>query len=166
MRVGAREAFAAQHLEQYLGVVSRHVGIGHPLGRGVTEVAPSVDHLLGRTAADAELQPTAGDDVGGAGVLDHVQRVLVAHIDDRGADLDPRGLRADGSEQREGGAELAGEVMHAEVSSVGAELLGSDGEVDRLQQRVGSRSRLRLRRCRPMAEREEADLFHGRALWG
>ena len=129
-----------------------HVGIGHPLGRGVTEVAPSVDHLLGRAAADAQLQASAGDEVGRTSVLRHVQRVLVPHVDDRGADLDPLGLRADSRQQRKGRAELAGEVMHTEVSPVRAELLGGDGQVDRLQQRVGRRSRLRLGRGRPMAK--------------
>ena len=67
----------------------RHVGIGHPLRRRIAEVAPAIDHLLGRAAADAELQAAAGDEIGGAGVLRHVQRVLVAHVDDRRADLDP-----------------------------------------------------------------------------
>ena len=58
------------------------------LGRRVAEIATAVDHLLGRAAADAELQPPAGDQVGGARVLHHVERVLVAHVDDRGAELD------------------------------------------------------------------------------
>ena len=160
MRIRPREALAAQHLEQHLGVAPRHVGVGHPLGRREAEVAPAVDHLLGRAAADAELQAAAGDEVGGAGVLRHVQRVLVAHVDDGGADLDPLGLRAARRQQRERRAELAGEVMHPEVGAVGAELLGGDGELDRLQQRVGRRTRLRLRRRGPMAEREEADFFH------
>ena len=70
-------------------------------------------------------------------------------------------LRAAGREQRERRAELAGEVMHPEIGPVRAELLGRDGELDRLQQRVGRRARLRLRRRRPMAEGEEADVFHG-----
>ncbi len=135
-----------------------------PLGRRVTEIAPALDHLLGRAATDAELQASAGDEVGRAGVLRHVERVLVAHVDDRGADLDPLGPRADGRQQRERRAELAGEVMHAEVGAVRAELLGGDRELDRLQQRVGRRSRLRLRRRRPMAEGEEADFFHGHAI--
>ena len=50
--------------EQHLGVAPGHVGVGHPLGQGETEVAPAVDHLLGRAAADAELQAPTGDDVG------------------------------------------------------------------------------------------------------
>ncbi len=94
LRVRPREALALQHLEEHLGVAPRHLGIAHPLGRRVTEVAPAVDHLFGRAAADAELQAPAGDQVGGAGVLRHVHRVLVAHVDDRGADLDPLGPRA------------------------------------------------------------------------
>src|SRR5437764_6946354 len=51
--------------------------------------------------------------------------------------------------------------MDAEIGPVGAELLGRDGELDRLQQRIGRRARPRLRRLRPMAEGEEADVFHG-----
>ena len=95
-----------------------------------------------------------------AGVLRHVHRVLVAHVDDRGADLDALGPRADGGQERERRAELAGVVMDAEERAVGAELLGGDSEVDRLQQRVGRCSSLGLRRRSPMAEGEEADLFH------
>ena len=56
------------------------------LGGLVAEVAPAVDDLLGRTAADAQLEAAAGDEVGcarRAGVLGHVQRVLVAHVDRR-----------------------------------------------------------------------------------
>jgi len=79
-------------------VASRHIGIGHPLRRGVTEVAPSIDHLLGGTAADAQLQASAGDDVGRTSVLCHVQRVLIPHIDDRSANLNPLGFCADSSQ--------------------------------------------------------------------
>ena len=75
-------------VEEDLGVAAGHVGVGLALGRLVAEVAPAVDHLLGRAAADAELQAAAGDEVGRAGVLGHVERVLVAHVDDRRADLD------------------------------------------------------------------------------
>ena len=160
-RVGLGEALAAQHFEKDLGVAPRHVGVGHAIRRDVTEVAKAVDHLLGRAAADAELQAPAGDEVGAACVLRHVHRVLVAHVDDRGADLDALGLGAAGREQRERRAELAGEVMHPEIGPVRAQLLGRDGELDRLQQRVGRRPRLRLWRRGPMAEGEEADVFHG-----
>ena len=49
------------------------------------------------------------------------------------ANLDPLRLRTDSGQQGEGRAELAGEVMHAEISPVRAEFLGSDGQIDRLQ---------------------------------
>ena len=160
-RVGLREALAVQQLEEDLGVAPRHVGVGLALRRRVAEVAPAVDHLLGRAAADAELQAAAGDEIGRAGVLRHVERVLVAHVDDGGADLDPLGPRADRRQQRERRAELAGEVVDAEVRAVGAELLGRDGELDRLQQRVGRRADLRVGRGGPVAEGQEADVFHG-----
>ena len=77
-----------EHLEEDLGVAARHVGVGLAFGRHVAEMAPAVDHLLGRAAADAQLQPAARDEVGRPGVLGHVQRVLVAHVDDGRADLD------------------------------------------------------------------------------
>ena len=54
-----------------------------------------------------ELQPAARDQVGRAGVLRHVERVLVAHVDDGGADLDAARPRADRGEQRERRARAA-----------------------------------------------------------
>ena len=132
-----------------------------PSAGTIAEIAPAIDHLLGRAAADAELQPPAGDEVGRACVLGHVERVLVAHVDDGRADLDAAGPRADRRQQRKRRAELAREVMDAEVSAVRAQLLRRDGKVDGLQQRIGGGPRLRMRRGRPMAEREEADFLHG-----
>ena len=131
----------------------RHVGIGLTLLRHVAEVAPAVDHLLRRPTADAELEPTARDQVGGARVLCHVQRILVAHVDHGRADLDLFRARAYRREQRERRAELSREMVHAEVRAVGAELLGGDRELDRLRQRVGPRANLRVRRRRPVPER-------------
>ena len=160
-RIGLGEAFALQQLEKYLGVGARHVGVGLAVLRHVTEIAPAVDHLLGRTAGNAELQPAAGDEVGGAGVLHHVKRVLVAHVDDGGAELDFLGARAARRQQRKRRAELAGEMVDAKISPVGAQFLGRDRELDRLQQRVGGRAHLRLRRWRPVTEGEKADVFHG-----
>src|SRR3954469_1215070 len=101
-----------------------HIGLGPTFLRRITEGAPAVDDLLRRTAADAELQPTARDQIRGARVLGHIQRILVAHVDDGRADLDLAGARADRGEQRERRAELAREVMYAEIGAVGAELLG------------------------------------------
>ena len=74
------------------------------------------------------------------------------HIDDGRADLNLFGLRADGSQQRERRAELTGKVMHTEIGAVGAELFGCDGELNRLHEGVGCRSRLRLGRSGPMAK--------------
>ena len=61
-------------------------------------------------------------------------------------------------------SELAGEVVNAEIRPVRAQLLGRDGQIDGLQERVGRRARLRLRRGRPVPEREEADFFHAGSL--
>ena len=95
-----------------------------------------------------ELEATAGDEVGGAGVLDHVQRVLVAHVDDRRPDLDALRPGADRRQERERRRELLGEVVDPEVRAVGAEVLDRLRELDRLDQRVGRRPHLRVRRCR------------------
>ena len=72
-----------------------HVGVVLALGRLETEKSPSIDHLLGRASADAELQAPACDEIGGTGVLGHVERVLAAHVDHGRADLDLAGLRPD-----------------------------------------------------------------------
>ena len=50
-------------LEEDLGVAAGHVAVGLSLGGCVAEVAPAVDHLLGRAAADPELQPSARNEV-------------------------------------------------------------------------------------------------------
>ena len=141
--LGCGEALALSSSRKTSAWPRRHVGVGLAFGRHIAEMAPAIDHLLGRAAADAELQPAAGDEVGGAGVLGHVERVLVAHVDDGGADLDAAGAGADRGEQREGRGELPGEMMHAEICAVRAQLLRRDGEIDRLQQRVGRPSACR-----------------------
>jgi hypothetical protein len=46
-----------------------HVGITLALGRLIAEVPPSIDHLLGRASADAELQAPACDEIGRACIL-------------------------------------------------------------------------------------------------
>ena len=158
--VGLGEPDPGEGLEEDLGVLARHVGVGLALGRRVAEVAEAVDDLLGRAAADPELEAAAGDEVGGPGVLDHVQRVLVAHVDDGRADLDALRPGADRREQRERRRELLGEVVDAEVGAVGAEVLDRLGQLDRLDERVRRRPHLRVRRRGPVPEREEPDLLH------
>ena len=118
-------------------MAARHVGVGLALRGRDAKVTPAFDDLLGRAAADAKLQTPACDEVGRAGVFRHVQRVLVAHIDNRRADLDALRPGADRREERERRAQLAREVVHAEVRPVRTEILGGDREVDRLQERVG-----------------------------
>jgi hypothetical protein len=63
--------------------------------------------------------------------------IFVAHVDDRGADLDALGPGAACRQQWKWRAELAREVMDAEIGTVGAELLSGDRELDRLQERIG-----------------------------
>jgi hypothetical protein len=123
---------------------------------GVAERLGAVPRRLGRAAADAELEPATGEKVGRAGVLGHVERVLVPHVDDAGSDLDPACPHADRGEQREGRSELAGEVVDAHERPVDAELLRGNRELDGLVERVGPRVREPSARM-PRAEREEPD---------
>ena len=57
-------------------------GVSLAFDRLIAEILPTIDHLLGRASTDAELQPAAGDQIGRTRVLSHVQRVLVAHVDE------------------------------------------------------------------------------------
>ena len=119
-----------------------HVGVILAFGRLITEMSPAIDHLLGRPSADAELKASARDQIGCAGVLGHVQRVLVAHVDHRRADLDAAGLRTHGRQQGKRRSELAREVMDPKIGSVRAQFLGGNGQVDGLQECVCGRARL------------------------
>src|SRR5271166_5833875 len=138
-----------------------HVRVGLTLVRGKAEVAPTFDHLLRRAAADAELQPAVRNQVGRTRVLCHIHRVLIAHVDDAGADLDPRGSRAYGGKQRERPRRLPGEVVNAKVRTVQAQLLGRNSEVDGLVEEIARTASLGGGRVRPVAEGEEANLLHG-----
>jgi hypothetical protein len=75
----------------------------------IAEIAPAIDDLLGRASADAELKAPARDQIGGARILDHVERILIANIDDGCAYLDPAGPGSDCGEQGKGRSKLAGE---------------------------------------------------------
>src|SRR5258705_5271714 len=104
--------------------------------------SPRPAQRLRSTCCDAELKPSARDQIGGARVLYHVERVLVTHIYDGCPDLDAAGLRTDGREQGKRRGELAREVMDPEIGSVRAQLLGGNGQVDGLQECVCGRARL------------------------
>jgi hypothetical protein len=80
--------------------------------------------------------PSAGDEVSGARVLGHIERVLVAHIDDGRAEFDLLGFSACGSEEREGRRQLTGKVVDTEIGAIRTQFLSRHGKVDRLQKRV------------------------------
>ena len=88
-------------------MLAGHIGVRLAIGWHVAEVAEAIDDLLRRAAADPELEATARNEVGGPGILDHVQRVLVAHVDDGRPDLDALGSGADRRQEREWRRELA-----------------------------------------------------------
>ena len=50
---GLGEPRAGQGLEEDLGVLAGHVGVGPAVSRQVAEVAEAIDDLLGGSAADA-----------------------------------------------------------------------------------------------------------------
>jgi hypothetical protein len=68
-------------------------------------------------------------------VLGHIERVLVAHIDDGRADFDAAGFGADGRQKGKRRRELTGEVVvDSKIGTVGAQLLGRDSQIDRLKE--------------------------------
>jgi hypothetical protein len=117
----------------------------------------AVQRRFGRTPAQAELQAPAGDQVGRRRLLGHVERVLVAHVDNGGPDLDPLGARPNRRQQRERGRQLRREVVHAHVRAVDPDLLGGLRQFDRLVERVGRGPRLRAGSVLPVAEAQETD---------
>ena len=70
-------------------------------------------------------------------------RVSEGNNDDCRADFDVADLRADSSQRRKCRGELPGEAMDSEIGPVCAQLLGCDGELDGLQERIRSRAGLR-----------------------
>lgn len=115
-------------------------------------MTPCFDDLLGRTATDAELQPPVADQVGGAGVLDHIKRILVPHVDNAGTNLEARCPRADGREEGERRRELLREVMHAVVRVVCTKFFRRNRQFYRLLQNIARGLRRRLARGAPMAK--------------
>lgn len=102
----------------------------------MSEIAEAIDDLFGRATANTQLQAASGDQVGSTGVLSHVKRVLITHVDDSCPDLNSARLRARRRKEREGGGELARKVMNAEIGAICTEFLGGNGKIDGLQQRV------------------------------
>ena len=88
MRIWFRESLAAQEIEEYLCVAPPHVGVILAFGRLITEIPPSIDHLLGRPSADAELQALARNEIGGPGVLGAVENIVLGQEPERGPFLD------------------------------------------------------------------------------
>jgi len=84
------EAFAAQEIKEYLRMTPTHVGVSLAFGWLIAVVSPSIDHLLGRASADAELQAPAGDEIGCACVLGGKARQAVARSDERENKRRPR----------------------------------------------------------------------------
>jgi hypothetical protein len=128
----AARIIAFQQFEKNLGMTTAEVRISSTFGRRVAEVTPPFDHLFRRAAADPELEPAVADHVGRARVFDHVERILVPHVDDGRSDLDAARPGADGRKEREGGRELLRKVMDAKVCAIRTELLGRLGQLDRL----------------------------------
>src|SRR5436190_23768884 len=139
--VRPRESLSLEQLEKDLGVPPPQVRVGFAFRRCVAEVAPTFDHLLRRAAADPELQPAPADQVRRARVLDHVERILVPHVDDGRSDLDAGRSGTDGREQREWRRELLGKMMDAEVRAVRAKFLRRYRQLDRLLENILRRTR-------------------------
>ena len=149
--VGADDAGARDRGAEETCLLACHVGVDR-----VAEGLRTVPGRLGRAAADAELESTAGEQICRRGGLGHVKRVFVAHVDHAGADFDPAGLDADRGEERERRGELAGEVVDTDECSVDPDLLRGDRELHGLVKRVSagvSQSAAWV----PGAEREEAN---------
>ena len=159
--VGVGHGRAVDRGQEDLGLLPGEVGVGGAGRRDVPELPRALQGRLGRSPGDPELQPAAGDEVGGGGLLGHVQRVLVAHVDDAGADLDAAGSARRWPPAAGTGGELALEVVDAHERAVDAELLRGLGELDGLQQAVGRGAHLAAAARLPVPEREEPDLRHG-----
>src|SRR5579863_2296605 len=140
-------------------MAASHVRVALAFRRRVAEVAPAVDHLFRRAAADAQLQSAAGDQIGCPGVFGHVVWIFVAHVDHGRADLDGARACANGGKQWERRTELAREVVNAKVCAISAQVFRGNRELDRLKQGVGRRAYLRAGGLAPMPEREKADFF-------
>jgi len=102
VEVGLRDA--AHGVEELGGVGVGEVGPALVAAGGVAEGLPAAPGLLRRPARDADGDASVGEQVEGGDLLGQVERVLVAHVDDAGADLDAPGAGAGRRQQRHGRA--------------------------------------------------------------
>src|SRR5262245_60828680 len=135
-RIGFGESFSFQQLEKNLGMTTAHFRVGSAFWRRVAEVTPPFDDLLWGAAAYPELEPTVADQIGRARVLDHVERILVPHVNHGRSNLDAARPGADGREKREGRRELLRKVMDAKVCAVRTKFLCRYSQLDRLLQNI------------------------------
>src|SRR5262249_1723443 len=126
-RVRLSKAFAFQGFQEHLCVAAAHIGIAGALRWLIAEIAPAIDNLLRRPATDTELQTTTRDQIRSSGILGHIERVLVAHVDDRSADLYGLRLGADCREKRERRGKLASKMVDTEIGAVCAEFFRCNG---------------------------------------
>jgi len=119
-----------------LCIPAGHVRIVFSFSRALAKIAPSIDYLLGRAAADSQLQAATSDEIRRPGIFRHIVGILIAHIDDRCANFDVPRPRSDGREQRERRRQLSREVVDTKISSVHSEALRLNREVDGLEERV------------------------------
>ena len=122
-----------------------HLCVILAFNREVAKIAPTIDDLLGGTAADSQLQSATSDEIRGPSVLRHVMRILIPHVDYCGADFNLSRFSANRRKQWKRRSQLLREVMNPKVGPVHFQALGLYGEIDGLQEHVGRRPSLRLR---------------------
>ncbi len=94
-RVRLGKPFAFNGSEENLGVPPRHIGVTLTLIGFKPEVTPTIQHLLGGSARDAELQPPPRNEIRRPDILRKTEGVWVPHVRDSGADLNATRLRPD-----------------------------------------------------------------------
>ncbi len=133
-------------------MTTRHIRFVFPFLRDIAKVTPAINHLLRRAAANSQLQTPARDQIRRPGILRHVHWVFIPHVDHAGTDFEGFGFCAYRRQQGERRAELAGKVVHTEISAIGTQLFSGHGQVDGLQQRVRCGSGTGLWRRRPVTK--------------
>ena len=151
---------APDGVEELGGVGVGDVGSARVDAAGVAEGLPAAAGLLRRAAGDANGNTLVGEQVESGDLLSQVERVLVAHVDDAGADLDAPGTGAGRGEQRDGGGGLAGVVVDAPVGAVDADLVSADGDLDGLLERLAGVGVARAATVSIVSEAEEPECFH------